>query len=149
MGDKLSSTCGCFSERAIYLRHEFYFRCGWLEDEADKTNAINKISKNLFPHKIVFINMENTGMNGLEWSQTANIAYRVLGLDDQKNIDHILSALAPDVLIAEARSLKDDVFVFRVPPFLRLVLKREGSRIQLMDIVDKRVADAIWGKKVS
>ena len=93
--------------------------------------------------------MENTGMNGLEWSQTANIAYRVLGLDDQKNIDHILSALAPDVLIAEARSLKDDVFVFRVPPFLRLVLKREGSRIQLMDIVDKRVADAIWGKKVS
>jgi hypothetical protein len=93
--------------------------------------------------------MENTGMNGLEWSQTANIAYRVLGLDDQKNIDHILSALAPDALIAEARNLRDDVFVFRVPPFLRLVLKREGSKVRLMDIVDKRIADAIFGKKVS
>jgi hypothetical protein len=93
--------------------------------------------------------MENTGMNGLEWSQTANIAYSLLGQAEQKNIDHILSALAPDDLLAQASKLKDGDFVFRVPPFLRLLLKREGSKIRLTNIVDKRAAEALFGGRIS
>jgi hypothetical protein len=93
--------------------------------------------------------MENTAMNGLEWSQTANIAYRALGSYEQKNIDLILNSLLPEDLLSQSNQSKNEVFIFRVPPFLRLLLKRDGSKIRLIDIVDKRAVDALFGNKVS
>ena len=88
-------------------------------------------------------------MHGLEWSQTANVAYRSLGNTDQKNIELILNSLAPEDLLAQSNRVKDEMFIFRVPPFLRLLLKREGRKIRLLDIVDKRAVDALFGSKVS
>ncbi len=90
--------------------------------------------------------MNGHAHNGLNWSQTAEISYRSLANSERANIDHILSSLRAEQMFEESYRLNEDLFVFRVPPFYRLVLKREGEKIQLVDILDKRVVDAFWGR---
>jgi hypothetical protein len=97
------------------------------------------------------MNMENTGMNGLEWSQTANIAYRSMNRSDQEILDRILnSQKEPKDLLLNSRPLNDNLYIFPVPQsFFRLMLLEDGSKIRLMDILDKRVVDAFWGRNAS
>ena len=88
-------------------------------------------------------------MSHIEWNQTANISYRALRGEDRKNIDRILSALSPADLIEDSQKLNPDLYVYRVPPFLRLLFKLEGSSIRVMDILDKRVIESFLGKKIA
>ena len=90
-------------------------------------------------------------MNGLEWSQTANISYRSMNRSDQEILDQILnSQKEPKDLILNSRHLNDNLYIFPVPQsFFRLMLLEDGSRIRLLDILDKRVVDAFWGRNAS
>ena len=88
-------------------------------------------------------------MNQIEWSQAANHTYQGLGNADQEYIDRILSSLAAEELIREANRVNNDLFVYRVPPHLRLLLKREGPQLKLLNIFDKRDVDALFHRSIT
>lgn len=80
------------------------------------------------------------------WNQTARISYRALDLHAQESVERALQSRTLDEIIADSKKIKDDIFVYRISPFLRILLKREGTSIKILDILDKRLVDAFYGR---
>jgi hypothetical protein len=89
-------------------------------------------------------------MNHVEWSQTANISYRSLGKADQESIALALDSLSPERLLAESNKVGGNLYVFRIPPYLRVLLKRERNEsLRLVDILDRRIVESFLGKHIA
>lgn len=89
-------------------------------------------------------------MNDIQWSQTANVSYRSLSTADQQSVERALDTLSPDRLLEESKQLGGNLFIFRVPPYLRVLFKKErGEALRLVDILDRRVVESFLGKHIA